>query len=128
MHRTLIVARLEPDHCHDVARVFAGSDRTELPHLVGVVSRTLFSYQGLYFHLIESERDPAPALRGVRDHPLFIEVDTKLSRHVTAYRPDWKEPADAMAAEFYHWSRTDRSPTGGLGGECAAPAPGGMVR
>jgi cyclase len=116
MHRTLIVARLETGHRDDVARVFAESDRTELPHLVGVAARTLFSYRGLYFHLIESEHDPAPALRGVRDHPLFIDVNTKLSRHITAYRLDWTEPADAVAAEFYHWSDRDRSRTGRLDG------------
>jgi cyclase len=104
MHRTLIVARLEPGRSHEVARVFADSDQTELPHLVGVSARSLFTFHDLYLHLIESDRDPTPGLREVRDHPLFTDVNTKLSRYVTAYSPDWREPKDAMAREFYHWS------------------------
>ncbi len=104
MHRTLIVARLEPGRSHDVAQVFAESDRTELPHLVGVSARSLFTFHDLYLHLIESDGDPTPALGRVREHPLFTDVSAKLGRYVTAYHPDWHEPKDAMAREFYHWS------------------------
>lgn len=104
MHRTLIVARLAPGTSEQVAQVFAESDQTELPHLVGVRARTLFTFHDLYFHLIESTVDPTGPLRRVREHPLFTDVNTKLSRYVCAYSPDWREPADAMAREFYHWS------------------------
>ena len=105
MHRTLIVARLEPDRRPDVAAAFAESDRTELPRLVGVRARSLFTFHGLYLHLIETDRDPTPVLRDLHHHPLFADVNAKLGRHVTAYHPDWHEPADAMAQQFYHWSR-----------------------
>jgi cyclase len=103
MHRTLIVARMEPGRSHEVAEVFAQSDRTELPHMVGVWSRALYSFHGLYFHLIESELDPAVALGDVSGHPLFVDVNTKLSRHISPYDPGWREPRDAMAREFYRW-------------------------
>ena len=110
MHRTLIVARLAPDRSGEVARVFAESDRTELPRLVGVQARSLFTFDEVYVHLIESERDPGPAIRAVRDHPLFVDVTDRLARHVTPYRPDWREPGDAMAQEFYHWSADGTRP------------------
>jgi cyclase len=105
MHRTLIVARLTPGRAADVAKAFAESDRTELPRLVGVAGRSLFSFHDLYFHLIESERDPRPDLAQVRDHPLFVGINQKLAPHISAYSPDWRGPEDAMAQEFYRWSR-----------------------
>jgi cyclase len=104
MHRTLIVARLAPGRRREVAEAFAESDRTDLPRLVGVRARSLFTFHDLYLHLIESQRDPRPVLRELRDHPLFVDVNTKLGRHVTAYHPDWREPGDAMAREFYRWT------------------------
>jgi cyclase len=105
MHRTLIVARLKPGHAAEVAGAFTESDRTDLPRLVGVTSRSLFSFHDLYLHLIESEQDLRPALAKVRDHPLFTGISTKLESHISAYDPDWREPGDAMAREFYRWSR-----------------------
>jgi cyclase len=105
MHRTLIVARLKPGHNAQVADAFAESDSTELPRLVGVASRSLFSFHDLYFHLIESEVDLRPALGAVRDHPLFTGLSDRLSEFVTAYDPGWRGPQDAMAHEFYRWSR-----------------------
>jgi cyclase len=105
MHRTLIVARLRPGHAGQVADAFGESDRTELPGLVGVAGRSLFSFHDLYFHLIESEEDVRPALARVRDHPLFTGLSTRLAESVVAYDPNWREPKDAMAQEFYRWSR-----------------------
>jgi cyclase len=105
MHRTLIVARLEPGHTAQVADAFAESDATELPRLAGVTGRSLYSFHDLYFHLIESEVDPRPAIAGVRDHPLFTGLSDRLARYITAYDPNWRGPQDAMAHEFYRWSR-----------------------
>jgi cyclase len=105
MHRTLIVARLERGSVAQVADAFAESDRTELPGLLGVTARSLFSFHDLYFHLIESEQDIRPALGAAREHPLFTDISTKLAAHITAYDPGWQQPQDAMAREFYRWSR-----------------------
>lgn len=104
MHRTLIVARLEPGRAARVADAFAESDRTVLPHLVGVDARTLFTFHDLYFHLIESHRDPREAIPEVRDNPLWKDINQRLSAYVQPYDPGWQGPSDAMAAEFYHWS------------------------
>ncbi len=105
MHRTLIVARLTAGASQAVADAFAESDRTELPHLLGVSARSLLTYRDLYFHLIESDRDPRPALDEHRDHPLFTGISTQLRDYVAPYDPAWRQPADAMAHEFYRWER-----------------------
>ena len=47
MHRTLIVAKLSTDDPERIADVFAQSDGTELPRMIGVSRRTLFSFHDL---------------------------------------------------------------------------------
>jgi cyclase len=104
MHRTLIVARLRPGHADDVAEAFAESDSTELPHLLGVTGRSLFSFHDLYFHLIETPGDLRPGLAKARHGKLFTELSTRLDDYISPYDPGWREPADAMAREFYRWT------------------------
>lgn len=104
-HRTLIVARMKPGDEAEVAGIFGESDKGELPHLVGVSRRNLFSFHGLYFHLIEASEDVRGTLPDVREHPLFVDVNTKLASYVTAYDPQsWRSPKDAMAHHFYEWT------------------------
>ena len=103
MHRTLIVARLEPGRAGAVAEAFAESDATELPRMLGVKRRTLFRFHDLYFHLIESDGDLTEKLDKVRDHPLYQEINQRLARYVRPYDPNWREPKDAMAEPFYAW-------------------------
>jgi cyclase len=102
--QTLIVARLDPRHTGEVARLFGESDAGELPHLVRVTSRTLFAYHGLYFHHIAAEEPVGPKLRELRDKPIFSGLNEGLAQFVHPYSPDWQEPRDAMATPFYHWS------------------------
>ncbi|MGW0520106.1 TcmI family type II polyketide cyclase [Crossiella sp. NPDC003009] len=104
MKHTLIVARMNPEDAGSVARIFAESDATELPAMIGVTGRTLFQYHGLYFHLIEAENDLLPKLERVRRHPLFTGMNAELSRHVSPFDPStWRAPKDAMATPFYQW-------------------------
>ncbi|MEV5436474.1 TcmI family type II polyketide cyclase [Streptomyces sp. NPDC052682] len=106
MHHTLIVARMQPGAAPDIAKVFAESDRGELPHLVGVTRRRLFEFGDVYLHLIESEQDPSPAIARLTDHPEFRDVSERLSAYVSAYDPQtWRSPKDAMAHCFYQWDR-----------------------
>jgi cyclase len=104
MQRTLIVARMEPDQAGAVANLFAESDATELPHMIGVSRRTLFRFHDLYFHLVEADDDVTPNLYKARSHPLYKELSEALTHHVRPYDPNWKEPKDAMAIPFYTWS------------------------
>jgi cyclase len=106
MHHTLIVARMAPGSAQDIAKVFAESDRGELPHLIGVSGRSLFQFGDVYLHLIESEQDPGPAIAKTAGHPEFQHISERLSAYVTAYDPaTWRSPKDAMANCFYRWDR-----------------------
>lgn len=105
MHRTLIVARLQPEDREQVAKIFNESDSSELPAMVGVTRRTLFSFHGLYFHLVEADEDIRARLYGAREHPLFVDVNSKLAQYMRPYSPDWREPKDSMAEVFYSWSK-----------------------
>ncbi|CAI7980870.1 cyclase [Frankia sp. Hr75.2] len=109
--RTLIVARMNPEDAGAVADVFAESDAGELPHLVGVARRDLFRFHGLYFHLIESRADINGTLPPVREHPLFVDVNSKLEKYIAAYDPQtWHGPRDAMADSFYTWVADQSGP------------------
>jgi cyclase len=106
MHQSLIVARMAPGSAPDIAKVFAESDRGELPHLIGVSGRSLFQFGDVYLHLLESERDPAPAIARLAGHPEFRGISEQLSAYVSAYDPaTWRSPKDAMAHRFYRWER-----------------------
>lgn len=107
MHRTLIVAKLRTKDTDRIAEVFAASDATDLPHLVGVSRRTLFRFHELYFHLVEADQDISPNLYRARSHPLYQDINTRLTEFVAPYDPGWKEPKDAMAAPFYTWTSQD---------------------
>ncbi|MFE2297518.1 TcmI family type II polyketide cyclase [Streptomyces sp. NPDC059445] len=110
MHHALIVARMAPDSAPAISDVFAASDRGELPHLIGVSRRSLFQFGDVYLHLIESERDPGPAIAKVAGHPEFRSVSEELSAYVSAYDPQtWRGPKDAMAHCFYRWERDPAS-------------------
>lgn len=104
MERSLIVARLDQQHRSDVARAFSDSDTGELPALLRVRRRSLFSFHGLYFHLIDAEPGLAGRIDALREHPLFVEITQRLAPYVDAYdRASWRGPRDALADQFYTW-------------------------
>jgi cyclase len=104
MSRTLIVARMRQGSEEAIKSIFAESDTGQLPRMLGVRERRLYRFHDLYFHSIESNADLALPLAEVREHPLFADINKKLSEHVTAYDPaTWRSPSDAMAREFYLW-------------------------
>jgi cyclase len=105
-HQTLIVARMTPGSEGEISRIFAASDATELPHLVGARRRTLFRFHDLYFHLVESDRPIGSGVEAVRSHPLWRQVNEDLAAYVKPYDPvTWRSPKDAMAQMFYLWER-----------------------
>ncbi|MEV6591726.1 TcmI family type II polyketide cyclase [Streptomyces acidicola] len=103
-HRTLVVAKMNPEDTEAVAKIWAESDATELPYMVGVSRRTLFRFHGLYFQLVEAEQEITENLYRARSHSLYQDIHTKLARFMTPYDPDWREPKDAMAEAFYTWT------------------------
>jgi hypothetical protein len=106
--RILIVARLAGGGAPEVARLFGASDRTGLPHDLGVTRRQLFAYRDLYFHLAEFAGDAGAAMAAARERTDFARLSADLADHVRPYDPDtWRSPADAMASCFYTWTPTD---------------------
>ena len=103
-HRTLIVARMQHDDADNVAALFAESDATDLPHMIGVQRRTLFRFHGLYFHLVKAEEGSNDNLYKARSHPLYQDINTRLQQYMTPYDPSWREPKDSMAESFYSWT------------------------
>jgi cyclase len=103
MHRTLIVARMDPADANKVAAIFEESDAGELPHIVGVSRRTLLRFHDLYFHLVEANEDITTNLDRVRREALYSDISTKLADYIRPYDPNWREPRDAMATTFYNW-------------------------
>ena len=104
MDRVLIVARMNAADVPEVKKIWEESDASDLPGLVGVRSRSLFHFHGLYFHLIEADEVVTPNIEAVRRHPLFRDIDTKLATYVKAYdAATWRGPKDAMANLFYSW-------------------------
>ncbi|OKI93217.1 polyketide synthase [Streptomyces sp. CB01249] len=106
MHHALIVARMAPGSAPDIAELFAASDNSELPHLVGVTRRKLFQFGDVYLHMIESEQPPGPEIAKVTEHPEFRAISERLTAFISPYDPEtWRGPKDAMAHEFYRWER-----------------------
>jgi cyclase len=102
--RGVIVARIKPGSEEKVAAIFAESDATELPRLVGVRHRSLFVLEDIYVHLVETDEDFDASVEGVRHHDLFTEISRKLEPYIAPYNPaTWKGPKDATAREFYSW-------------------------
>lgn len=94
----------------EVAEIFAEHDRTSLPREIGAVRRTLFHFNGLYFHLVEApdelEGDFMDRIYESRLHPLFADASRRLKPLLTPTTPDWQSPHDSRATEFYCWDAT----------------------
>lgn len=104
MHRTLIVAKIVPEAETAVADIWQQSDETELPHLVGVLQRSLYRLGNLYVHLLDTEDRGTDAIERARHHPEFGRISRRLDPYITPYLPTWQSPADAQAQCFYHWT------------------------
>lgn len=113
MNRAVIVARMRPGTEADIRRIFAQSDRTSLPHELGVVRRSLYAFGEVYLHLIDLVDDPGRSLSTATNLPAFRKIGTDLKPFIRPYYPaTWRSPNDAMAREFYHWSADKGEPLG----------------
>jgi cyclase len=112
MYRSLIVARIRPGCEPAVARIFADSDTTDLPHTVGVLGRELYSLGDCYVHLLDTERPAAAALGAARSDAEFARVSDELRSYISPYLPTWRGPQDAVASCFYRWRPGSGQPPG----------------
>ncbi|HXG13239.1 MAG TPA: TcmI family type II polyketide cyclase [Gemmataceae bacterium] len=101
--RGVIVACIKPGSEEQVAKIFAESDATELPKLMGVRHRSLFVLKDIYIHYVEMDENFDETVGLHRDHPLFKEISKKLEPYIRAYDRWWESPKDATAREFYSW-------------------------
>ncbi len=108
MDRSLIVAKVVPTAEDRVAEIFAESDATELPGLVGVRHRSLYRLHDLYVHLLETELPAEGAVEDARGHPEFVRISERLRPYVSPYLPTWRSPRDAMAHCFYRYDAPGR--------------------
>ena len=104
MHQTMIIAKMSATDADAVAAVFGRYDATTMPHEIGVRNRSLFSFHGIYVHLIEFDRPAPEAMRIAQSLPDFRAVSEELTPYIEAYDPNWQSPRDAMAHRFYHWT------------------------
>ncbi|GGM39528.1 hypothetical protein GCM10011608_25310 [Micromonospora sonchi] len=107
MSRLVIVSRITPGAEDRVGQIFSESDSTELPGLTGVRHRSLYCLHDLFVHLMETDEVGPDALAAARNHPLYLQVNKRLSTHTSPYLPTWRSPRDAIANCFYRWDAAD---------------------
>ncbi|QXJ21839.1 TcmI family type II polyketide cyclase [Actinomadura graeca] len=105
MHTTLIVARFRPGSEAEIARLFAESDSTELPGIIGVQRRKLFTFHDIYIHMVEAEKAVGPAVRREHGTELFQRISKALDEHIVPFEGRWGSVDQASARQIYHWER-----------------------
>lgn len=101
----IIVARINANAHQDVARVFADSDATSLPHDLGVRQRSLYALADCYLHVVDFREDATRSLDRATELPGFRQISQNLRPYIRAYdEATWKKPQDAVAKEFYRWT------------------------
>jgi cyclase len=104
MHRSVIIARINAGAEAEVARIFAESDRTDLPRVAGVRRRELYVLGDCYVHLLETGTPGDAALAEARQQAEFAAVSERLRPYIAPYLPTWQGPQDALARRFYEWT------------------------
>ncbi len=104
MQQIMIVAKMRSQDAPAVAEIFTRSDATSMPEDIGVKSRSLYRFHGVYVHLIDFARPAADAMRTAAQLPSFRIVSDELRPYIEAFDPNWSSPLDAMADRFYHWT------------------------
>lgn len=104
MQQVMIIAKMRSEDAPAVADIFSRSDSTSMPEEIGVQSRSLYRFHGVYVHLIDFARPTGDAMRTAAQLPSFRSVSDELRPFIQAYDPGWQSPLDAMADRFYHWT------------------------
>lgn len=102
-HKILMIGRVPAGNEPKIAEVFGEHDATSLPREIGAQRRVLYSFRGLYVHLVEAEHDFSQKLYENRLHPLFQETNRRMADLITPYDPEFPTMRDAQAKPFYVW-------------------------
>jgi hypothetical protein len=113
MSRLLIVGRIRPSAEEQVAQIFAESDQTELSTITRARHRSLYTLGDLYLHLVEMDGAGPAGLQAASRHPLFAQLNERLSACTSPYLATWQSPRDAMARCFYSWDAPVPAPRSG---------------
>ncbi|GHO89538.1 TcmI family type II polyketide cyclase [Dictyobacter formicarum] len=103
LFRGIIVGNYKPGSEDKIVEAFARSDATELPHLVGVKSRHVWTQGEIYVHFVEARSSLPTILKEYIQHPLFKDVKAELDQYVSLIYPD----LPPMAKQIYSWTNTD---------------------
>lgn len=101
--RMIMVRLMEEGTQPALAAAFDAHDATGFPERVGVSHRSLYSYHGIYLHLVEADHDVRPALIAHRSDPKWREVDTQVTALLNPVDPRFPSMPQAQATCFYTW-------------------------
>lgn len=99
LYRGIIVGKYEPGSEEKIAAAFEASDATDLPHLLGVKSRHVWTQGDIYIHFVEGSTSLPTVLKEYAQHPLFQEVKAELDQYVSLIYPD----LPPHARQIYQW-------------------------
>lgn len=99
-YRGIIIGQYKPGSEDDIVEAFSRSDATELPHLIGVTSRLVWTQGNIYVHFVEARSSLPAILKEYAQHPLFQDVKAELDQYVSLIDPD----SPPSAKQIYQWS------------------------
>lgn len=101
----MIMVRMMPDGVEPaLEQAFSLHDRSGLPESIGAVHRSLYSYHGIYLHLVEAPRDIRGDLAAHSGHPAFRAVDKAVTPLLRPVDPNYPSMSQAQARCFYEWN------------------------
>lgn len=100
-YRGVIIGRYQPGSEDAIADAFQRSDKTELPHILGVKSRHVWVLGDIYMHFVEGQSALPEILKEHAKDPLFKDVKAELDTYVKPLSP---ELYPGVAREIYHWT------------------------
>ncbi|MEO6890481.1 MAG: TcmI family type II polyketide cyclase [Ktedonobacteraceae bacterium] len=102
-YRGVIIGQYQPGSEDKIVAAFTRSDATELPHLIGVKHRYVWTQGNIYVHFIEARSSLPAILKEYAQHPLFQDVKAELDQYVSLIDPD----LPPSAKRIYQWSNTE---------------------
>lgn len=101
--RMIMVRLMEEGTQPALAAAFSRHDATGFGEQIGVAHRSLYSYHGIYLHLVEAESDLRPVLASQRDNPVWRTVDKEVTSLLSPVDPRFPSMPQAQASCFYTW-------------------------
>ena len=116
MHSVVFVGVLTEGATPKVATLFSEFDSSELPALIGLRRRPMYSYYDLHINVLDFSQEPdAARIEALKGDPRVERHVRRLNDLVAPLRPEgWRDVADSAASPFYLWGQDDWHPAGEL--------------